>query len=137
MPKRETIGQQANDSTLHTDVQPTKQANLIEPSEEAVESYNTTAEDWKPCRYKELIRAPFSVKPETYTVRIDGSAPERTHMAVSGPRKACTIETVVEAYHPYMAIGQAVTDFIIANIACQIDEVRIYRRVIKTIKPKK
>lgn len=65
-------------------------------------------------------------KPETYSVVIHG---KRYNENVR-------FESVVDAYHPYMAIGQAVAEFFAKPSISVIDDVILYQRVIKTIKPK-
>lgn len=119
---------QQTQSASGANVQPTKQATIIEPSAEAINHRDTTAETWSRKSLRSLLRStPFSNKPETYSVIIHG---KRYNENVR-------LESVIDAYHPFMAIGQAVAEFFAKPALSTIDDVIFHQRVIKTIKPKK
>ena len=119
---------QQTQSASGANVQPTKQATIIEPSAEAINHHDTIVEAWSRKSFRSFLRGvPFSNTPETYSVIIHG---KRYNENVR-------LESIVDAYHPYMAIGQAVSEFFAKPAISVIDDVIIHQRVIKTIKPKK
>lgn len=119
------------------DVQPTKQATsidsekettIIRPSAEAVDNpVDNPVETWTRRMPRGLSRLPFSNQPEMYTVAIRGTR--------NGER--LLHERIISAYHPLMAIGQAVAEHFTGPALADIEDITLYQRVIKTIKPKK
>lgn len=107
--------------------QPTKQATIIEPSAEAINHRDTTVEAWRHKSRKSISRdVPFSDHPETYLVVIRGEE----------YNKKVRIESIIDAYHPFMAIGQAVAEFFAKPAISSIESISLHQRVIKTIKTK-
>lgn len=123
------------------DVQPTKQAidpsteeirgTIIQPSSAALsgDTYISYDRLWE----RNLRNAKFSDAPETYDVRIEGSE------SSGGGRDYLSVETIHRTYHPYLAIGEAVFNFIMrtGQGSRRINDISIFKCVTKTRKSKK
>lgn len=107
--------------TRTENLQPTRSASKanVTPTKQAINHLNTPAV-WRPYFRGEMKRAKFSEEPDFYLVAFRGTE----------CGEPCDIEAVVEAYHPYMALGQVVGEFS-ERIRTSIENVRVYRRIVK------
>ncbi len=79
-------------------------------------------------RRKELRRAKPSAEPELYTVEITGT---KWHLD-KHENTPVTCRDVFSAYHPYMAIGEAVTQFL--DFGTTIKDIDVCRIITTTKK---
>lgn len=106
----------AKNSTQATPTTPTVQATA---NSERVE-YPTV---WLDSR---MIRAKFSEQPVSYRIRINGTQWNReTHCD-----EHALFECTYEAYHPLMALGQAVVEYS-QTARTSISDIHVSRRVVK------
>lgn len=100
-------------------------ATAIEPT---IQSINAPQYQWLNVRYTRTAPFKFSEQPEVYAIRIQG----KTH---NGTLVVAT--DVIEAYHPYMALGEAVSAFQASYFRAEIHDISLTKRSIKTKRPQK
>lgn len=93
-------------------------------------AFENTPAVWKPLNHWHLKDAKFSDVPDVYLVSVTGN---RVRL---GKTQAVDSETVVEAFHPYMALGEAIEYFKWDCESFAIEKVNICKRVINTLRKK-
>lgn len=87
--------------------------------------------EWKKLTRTAIMRREYSQQPELFLVELHLTSEFRIS---HGNVKEVIYEKLYEEYHPYLAIGKAIVDIGTSIISPKIENLNIYRRVIKNRK---